>query len=90
VAHWTHKAACRDIDPELFFPISEFYHKGCDRQIAEAKSICAGCEVKWQCLNYALESKSDDGIWGGLTSPERRILRRVLEIEPSEIGEGIA
>ena len=81
MANWVHKAACRDTDPELFFPISEMFGQGCDKQIEEAKAICAGCEVKWTCLNEALESRSDDGIWGGLTSPERRALRVMLELQ---------
>jgi WhiB family transcriptional regulator, redox-sensing transcriptional regulator len=85
MAHWMHRAACRDADPELFFPISEFYRKGCDQQIAEAKTVCGTCPVIWQCLDYAVQNRIDDGIYGGLTSPERRILR-ALEIQPSKVG----
>jgi WhiB family transcriptional regulator, redox-sensing transcriptional regulator len=46
------------------------------RQIAKAKTICAGCTVRAQCLDYALDTNQEPGIWGGLTEDERRTLRR--------------
>lgn len=71
---WRHDAACRDADPELFFPV------GMDGpalvQVGAAKAVCAGCPVRAVCLRWALESGQDAGVWGGLSEDERRALRR--------------
>jgi len=71
---WRHDAACRDTDPELFFPISEVGPGA--RQLAAAKEVCAGCPVRAQCLRYALDNGLDHGIFGGTTELERRELTR--------------
>ena len=71
---WRHRAACRDEDPELFFPISGIGPGA--RQEAEAKAVCARCPVREQCLRYALDNGLDHGIFGGTTEPERRELTR--------------
>lgn len=71
---WRHDAACRDEDPELFFPLSEFGPGA--RQAAEAKAVCARCPVRAQCLDYALHTGLDFGIFGGATEAERRNLLR--------------
>ena len=63
---WKARAECRDKDPELFFP---------ERDVAakrEAKAICAGCPVKEQCLQSALDHDDRFGIWGGLEPNEIR------------------
>jgi len=71
---WMEQAACRDEDPELFFPISA---KGAGlAQVAEAKEVCRGCPVREACLRYALDTGQEGGVWGGLTEEERRALRR--------------
>lgn len=71
---WRAKAACRDEDPELFFPIGT---TGLAVEQADAaKSVCMRCEVREECLEYALASNQDAGIWGGLNEDERRTLRR--------------
>ncbi|MFD9629919.1 WhiB family transcriptional regulator [Streptomyces violascens] len=62
-------AACREIDPELFFA-SEQYAVGL------AKQICGGCPVRGLCLTRALDNREQFGIFGGLTADERRNLRR--------------
>jgi WhiB family transcriptional regulator, redox-sensing transcriptional regulator len=67
---WRHRAACRDEDPELFFPVSETGPGA--RQTAQAKVVCARCPVRAECLEYALENGLDHGIFGGLTERERR------------------
>ncbi|HEU5157768.1 MAG TPA: WhiB family transcriptional regulator [Streptosporangiaceae bacterium] len=67
-------AACNDAPPDLFFPVSEFGAAG--EQIAEAKRVCAGCEVRAECLSHALSRGEASGIWGGTTEHERRHLRR--------------
>lgn len=71
---WRHHAACRDEDPELFFPVSD---KGPGaRQATQAKDVCARCPVRAECLNYALDNGLDYGIFGGTTETERRRLFR--------------
>jgi WhiB family redox-sensing transcriptional regulator len=63
-------AACRDADTDVFFPVSE-------SQAGAAKAICATCPVQAACLEYALETRPGDGVWGGLTATERhRLIRR--------------
>ena len=71
---WRHEAACRDEDPELFFPIGNT--GPALAQIEEAKKVCNRCEVKEACLAWALESGQDAGVWGGLSEDERRALKR--------------
>ena len=66
---WQEQALCAETDPEAFFP-----EKGGSTR--EAKKICTGCEVKAECLEYALANDERFGIWGGLSERERRRLRR--------------
>src|SRR5262245_25062157 len=71
---WRHRAACLDEDPELFFPIGNT--GPALLQIEEAKAVCRRCEVREQCLTWALEAGQDHGVWGGLSEDERRALKR--------------
>lgn len=71
---WRSCAACRDVDPELFFPIGNT--GPALRQIEEAKQVCGRCKVTEECLRWALESGQDAGVWGGLSEDERRALKR--------------
>ena len=71
---WHTIAACLSEDPDLFFPIGTT--GDAVPQIAAAKSICATCPVMEECLDFALSSRQDYGVWGGLTEDERRSLRR--------------
>jgi WhiB family transcriptional regulator, redox-sensing transcriptional regulator len=71
---WRNYAACRDVDPELFFPIGNT--GPALLQIDEAKQVCAHCKVAEACLQWALESGQDAGVWGGLSEDERRALKR--------------
>jgi len=71
---WQNDAACLSEDPDLFFPIGTT--GDAVPQIVAAKSICATCPVLSTCLEFALESRQDYGVWGGLTEDERRSLRR--------------
>ncbi len=71
---WRHRAACRDVDPELFFPIGST--GPALLQIEEAKQVCRRCPVSELCLKWALESGQDAGVWGGLDEEERRALKR--------------
>jgi WhiB family redox-sensing transcriptional regulator len=71
---WRNRAACLDEDPELFFPVGST--RPAVEQTERAKAVCAGCEVITQCLEWALTTGQDAGVWGGKTEDERRVLRR--------------
>ncbi len=71
---WRHSALCRDEDPELFFPIGTV--GPAERQVSEAKAVCRRCSVTQDCLNWAVTTGQDSGVWGGLSEDERRLLRR--------------
>jgi len=71
---WRHRAACRDEDPELFFPIGNT--GPALLQIEEAKAVCLRCDVREACLQWALDSGQDAGVWGAMSEYERRALRR--------------
>jgi WhiB family redox-sensing transcriptional regulator len=66
---WQERALCAQTDPEAFFP-----EKGGSTR--EAKKVCTGCEVRAECLEYALANDERFGIWGGLSERERRKLKR--------------
>ncbi|MGH9014639.1 MAG: WhiB family transcriptional regulator [Acidimicrobiia bacterium] len=66
---WQERANCLGVDPDLFFP-----ERGASTR--EAKSVCRGCEVRLECLEYALSHGEKFGIWGGLSERERRRVRR--------------
>ena len=71
---WRHIAACRDEDPELFFPIGTTGPAAL--QVEEAKAVCRRCDVRVECLQWALETAQDAGVWGGTSEDERRALKR--------------
>lgn len=71
---WRDSAACLDADPELFFPVGNT--GPAVEQIDAAKSVCASCRVTETCLQYALDTNQDSGVWGGLSEDERRALKR--------------
>lgn len=71
-ATWRDRAACRHADPELFFPDV----RSAWAQVKTAKLICRGCPVQMTCLNWALASGQESGIWGGLNEDERLRLQR--------------
>ncbi len=68
-ATWRKRAACRGIDPEVFYPAT-------DEDADEAKSICAVCPVRQACLEHALAFREREGVWGGATERERRRIIR--------------
>jgi len=71
---WQERANCLGVDPDLFFP-----ERGASTR--EAKAVCRGCEVRGECLEYALEHGEKFGIWGGLSERERRRVRRQRALE---------
>lgn len=66
---WQARALCAQTDPEAFFP-----EKGGSTR--EAKRVCLSCEVRVDCLEYALANDERFGIWGGLSERERRRLKK--------------
>jgi WhiB family redox-sensing transcriptional regulator len=76
---WVHRARCKDEDPELFFPIGTTGPAA--TQIDQAKAICMQCEVRAQCLEWALATGQDAGVWGGMSEEERRAYRRARRRE---------
>src|SRR5260370_6282681 len=72
--NWRSAAACRSADPDLFFPISATGPAA--GQIARANTICAGCGVRRECLEFALSHEQNYGIWGGTTAGGRQRVRR--------------
>nr|CEL19676.1 WhiB-like transcription regulator [Kibdelosporangium sp. MJ126-NF4]CTQ94524.1 WhiB-like transcription regulator [Kibdelosporangium sp. MJ126-NF4] len=75
MTNWRDDAACRDQDPELFFPIGN-QGQATQDQIDEAKAVCWRCPVRAACLQEALDNGEDAGVWGGWTAAERREFRR--------------
>jgi WhiB family transcriptional regulator, redox-sensing transcriptional regulator len=71
---WRSEALCRDTDPDLFFPVGTTGQALV--QIERAKNVCGECPVRVECLDYALATNQDAGIWGGLSEEERRMMRR--------------
>ncbi|KPI31399.1 transcription factor WhiB [Actinobacteria bacterium OV320] len=69
---WRSYATCRETDPELFFAIGP--HSA--REIAQAKRVCVGCPVRSACLEWALDTGQNHGVWGGLDEAERRQIAR--------------
>ena len=72
--NWRDNAACRDTDPDLFFPVGTTGLAV--EQISAAKAVCATCPVKGPCLEFALITNQDSGVWGGTSEDERRKIRR--------------
>lgn len=71
---WRDEAICRETDPDLFFPIGTTGQALL--QIDRAKQVCDECTVQVSCLEFALETNQDSGIWGGTSEEERRDIRR--------------
>lgn len=71
---WRTRSICRDTDPDLFFPVGTTGQALV--QIERAKEVCAECPVHDDCLQYALDTNQDSGIWGGLDEEQRRSIRR--------------
>jgi WhiB family redox-sensing transcriptional regulator len=77
---WVHQARCIGEDPELFFPVGSTGPAAA--QAEAAKAVCALCRVRAECLEWAMVTGQDSGVWGGLSEDERRALRRSQRREP--------
>jgi WhiB family transcriptional regulator, redox-sensing transcriptional regulator len=71
---WRDDASCRDTDPDLFFPVGTT--GPAIEQIENAKAVCGECLVQRECLEYALATNQDSGVWGGTSEEERRQIRK--------------
>ncbi|GHD85877.1 WhiB family transcriptional regulator [Streptomyces naganishii] len=72
--NWRDRAACRQEDPDLFFPIGTT--GPALLQTEQAKAVCRRCPVQEQCLEWAMETDQAIGVWGGTSENERRALKR--------------
>jgi WhiB family transcriptional regulator, redox-sensing transcriptional regulator len=72
--NWRDQAACLDEDPELFFPVGTT--GPALEQTKRAKAVCAGCQVRDACLDWAVETGQHAAVWGGLSEDEHRAWRR--------------
>jgi WhiB family transcriptional regulator, redox-sensing transcriptional regulator len=72
---WRGRSACRDSSPDIFFPIGT---TGPALEHTDtAKRICTACPVREECLEFALATNQEAGIWGATTEEERRKLRKI-------------
>jgi WhiB family redox-sensing transcriptional regulator len=72
---WVRQARCIGVDPELFFPVGST--GPALAQVEAAKAVCAMCPVRPECLQWALATGQDAGVWGGTSEEERRALRHI-------------
>jgi WhiB family redox-sensing transcriptional regulator len=82
ISAWRNRSACRDSDPDVFFPIGST--GPALEQIATAQRICTACTVRDECLEFALATNQEAGIWGGTTEEERRALQLTPAPRPAE------
>jgi WhiB family redox-sensing transcriptional regulator len=85
---WRAVSACRDTDPSLFFPVGTT--GPALEQIAAAKAVCETCEAKDPCLQFALSTNQDSGVWGGTSEEERRKLRRAYVAQQRRAAQAAA
>ena len=76
---WIRRALCRDVDPDIFFPVGTTGPALV--QAERAKAICARCSVRAECLEWSLATGQDSGVWGGMDEEERRDIRRARRRE---------
>jgi WhiB family redox-sensing transcriptional regulator len=72
--NWREHSACKEEDPELFFPIGNT--GPALLQIDEAKAVCRRCPVVERCASWALEMGEAYGVWGGMSEADRRRIKR--------------
>lgn len=72
---WVALAACRDRNPEIFFPDSM-------KNAGPAKRVCANCPVALECFRFALSTRQRWGVWAGTTPKQRAALRKLAAGKP--------
>ena len=75
---WMDNALCRSSSSDLFFPVGR--SQKTQKKIEEALVICTECSVTPECLDYALRTNQDIGIWGGTIDEDRKYLRRKYKL----------
>lgn len=75
---WRNRAACRDLDGEIFFPPGAPGTEGSARQVEQARSVCGTCTVTTACLTFAIDTRQGEGIWAGTTPADRSAVLRSL------------
>ena len=83
-ADWRARGACLSADPELFFPLSSAGPSV--EQLNQAKTVCAGCQVRAECLEFALATRQAHGVWGG-TSEDERLQLLAARISQAPAGD---
>ena len=83
---WIERSSCIGEDPELFFPVG--ITGPAIEQAAKAIAICNGCPVRAECLEWALDTCQDAGVWGGLDEEDRREIRRARRREAAAAAGG--
>lgn len=76
---WQQKGACVDVDTELFYLPYNARGEAKRLQEAEAKAVCVTCPVREQCLEFALATEEQFGVWGGMTEDERAALLKKIK-----------
>lgn len=71
---WRQLGSCRTLDTNLFFPIGQTGEA--EVRIARAKKVCGDCPVRQDCLEFAITTNQEYGVWGGFSEEERRVIRR--------------
>ena len=79
---WKDLSNCLGVDPDLFFP-----ERGASTR--EAKEVCRGCEVRIDCLEYALQNGEKFGIWAGMSERERRRIRRQRALDRQAVVRAV-
>ena len=79
---WKDLSNCLGVDPDLFFP-----ERGASTR--EAKEVCRGCEVRIDCLEYALQNGEKFGIWGGMSERARRRIRRQRALDRQAVVRAV-
>jgi WhiB family redox-sensing transcriptional regulator len=81
---WRRHAACRNTEPDLFFPVGTTGPALV--QIEAAKAVCRTCEAQAPCLEFALATNQESGVWGGTSEEERRKLRKAWLARQRRVG----
>ncbi len=82
---WRKDARCRDTDPGLFFPVGTTGLAV--EQIADAKQVCLQCPCREACLEFALSTNQDTGVWGATSEEERRVIRRRRRLQRLQLQD---
>ena len=87
---WQERAACLTINTTIFFPYSTGYHeKPGSTAWDRARAVCKVCTVRMKCLDFAINNRLGDGMYGGKTPEERNAIRnqRRKELKELRLGE---